>query len=517
VLREAGVTPDRPASKSLGKRARRGVAWSFLREGVTEVLLFPASMVMARLLTPEEFGVSAAALFFIQLAARLGDMGFNAALVRSKLVTEAHLSSVFVVHLCFGALACGTLVAAAPLVATFYGIPETGQIIRVASVTFLITPLGAVPGALLTRHMRFRETSLVDWFHCVAFAATSVGLAWMGFSFWSLVYGRMASMAVKVAARVYYARWRPSLKFEGHALRDVVSFGLGMHTRRLLEYAAGNLDNLMIGKLMGMTALGLYDKAFSTVDRFLTRLNTGGPAVMFRVFSIIHEDPARFQRGYARAILSASLLGVPFFAVLIATAPQLIVVLFGPAWTEAAPAFQLLCAAAMLRVLNAYASSAAMAAGRVWSEVWRQVAYVALMVAGIVIFRDWGPTGAAAAVLLATSAMTVLMHMLLRRVARLTWSQMLAPQAPAVMCAAGAVAVVLVVEYALRTALGTPSNWLLLACQALTVGVFCGAFVLFAPHAALRALVHETTADLAPGFLRRHRWVRWYLQAYEGR
>jgi PST family polysaccharide transporter len=508
---------DRPRSKSLGKKARRGVAWSFLREGITEVLLFPSSMVLARLLSPAEFGISAAALFFIQLSARLGDLGFNAAIVRSKVVTDLHLSSVFVVNLCFGVLAYATLMATAPLVGAFYGIPETGQIIRVAAISFLLTPFGAVPGALLTRNMRFRETSLVDWIHCLAFAGFSVGLAWMGFSYWSIVYGRVASVATQVAARIYYARWRPSLKFQGRALRDVLSFGLGMHMRRLLEYAAGNLDNVIVGKLMGMTALGLYDKAFSTMHRFLVRLNTGGPAVMFRVFSIIHEDAGRFQRGYSRAIMSASLLGFPFFAVLVATAPQFMVVLFGPAWRDTAQPFRLLCVAAMLRLLNAYASSASMAAGRVWSEVWRQLAYLVLVMGGIVAFRGWGPTGAAGAVLLATTVMAVLMHLLLQRVAHLTWGQILAPLSPAVLCAAGAVASVLVTEYALRTALGAAGDWLLLGCQALAACVFCAAFMLFAPHAELRALVHEATADLAPAFVRRHRLVQWYLQAYEGR
>ncbi len=497
--------------KALGKVAKKGVAWSFLREGVTEVLLFPASMVVSRLLTPAEFGITSAALFFIQLAARLSDLGFNAALVRSKVVSREHFTSVFVVNVSVGALAFLVLVFASPFIGAFYNNVAAGQILPIAAFSFLIAPFGAVPGAILTRDMRFRETSIVDWNYCLTFAVLSIVLAWMGFSYWSLVYARVASVAAQTLTRIYFARWRPSFRFSVDALRDVFSFGIGMHTRRLLDYTSGNFDNLVVGRLMGMDALGLYDKAFSTMSRFLGRMNTGGPTVMFRIFAMIHEEPARFRSAYSKVIMSATLLGFPILAVMAVTGEPLMVILFGANWSPAIVPFQILCAAGALKLLNSYASSAAQASGRVWLEVWRQVTYIVLIVAGLVAFRSWGPPGAAIGVLLATIVMSVMMHVLLRRVTGLTWWEIIRPQVPSLLCAAVVAAVTYAVGRAMRTGLEAPSQVSLLVVQGATAALAYVAFVFFAPHTGLRALVREMLVDLAPPFVTRHPWMQLYL------
>ena len=500
--------------KSFGKVAKKGVAWSFLREGVTEILLFPSSMIVARLLTPTEFGLTSAALFFIQLSARLSDLGFNAALVRSKTVTAAHFASVFIVNLGVGVLAYLLLVGLSPAIASFYDAPETGKILPVAALSFLIAPFGAVPGAMLTRDMRFREGGIVDWNYCLTFAVLSIVLAWMGFSYWSLVYARVASVGAQVLTRIYFTRWRPAFQFSWPALKEILSFGLGMHARRLLDYSAGNLDNLVVGKVMGMHALGIYDKAFSTTSRFLARMNAGGPSVMFRIFALIHEEPERFRRAYSRVVMSATILGFPILAGMIVAAPQLITVLFGSNWIAAVVPFQILCVAGFPKVINQYASAATQAAGLVWAEVTRQAIYVALIVGGIVAFGAWGPAGAAIAVVIATGVMTLLMHTLLKRVTKLSWLDILKPQAPGVFCAIAVAAGVSAAAFGLRAAFA-PSDFVLLVVQVATGMLIYVLFVLFAPHAALRALVHEMITDMAPAFLKRHRLLQWHIRLNE--
>jgi O-antigen/teichoic acid export membrane protein len=502
--------------KSLGKVAKKGVMWSFLREGVTEVLLFPSSMLVSRLLTPTEFGITSAALFFIQLAARLSDLGFNAALVRSKHVTREHFTSVFVVNVSIGVLAYAVLTGAAPFIGRFYNSPETGQILPFAALSFLIAPFGAVPGALLTRDLKFRELAIVDWNYCLTFALLSIVLAWMGYSYWSLVYARVASIGAQVLTRLYFTRWRPALRFKSAALRDVLSFGIGMHTRRLLDYTSGNLDNLVVGKTMGMGALGLYDKAYSTMNRFLNRLNTGGPAVMFRVFAMIHEEPERFRRAYSRVIMTATLVGLPILAIMFATAPHLIVVLFGANWRPAAVPFQLLCIAGALKQLTSYASSATQASGNVWSEVWRQLLYIAFIVGGIVALSPWGPTGAAAAVLMATAVMAVLMHLLLRRITGIAWADVVRPLVPGVLCASVGAGVAFLAEFLLVRSGVWTSEWLIFLTQGSSAVLACAAFVLFAPLRPLRDLVHELARDLAPAFLKRQAWFKAYVESWGG-
>ena len=499
--------------KALGKVAKRGVAWSFVREGVTEIVVFPASMVVARLLTPTEFGIAAAGLFFTQLAMKLSELGFNAALVRAKFIERIHLSTVFTINLLVGLAMFGALTALAPAVAEFYGAPETLNVVRLAAIGFLIFPLGAVPAALLTRNMRFRQTAMVDWFHSLTFAAGTIVLAWLGFSYMSPVYAKVAAIVVQAVSRIAFARWRPSLGISRAALAEIIPFGAGMYAKRLLEYAANHLDNVIVGKLFGMAALGFYDKAFSTMSRILTRFNGGGPNVSFRIFAIIHDQPQRFAHAYARVVTGASLVVFPIFGFLIAVAPHLMVVLFGEQWRPAAAPFQVLCLAGCFRVLNSYAGAAIQAAGWIWSQVWRQVLYTVLIVVTIVALRPFGVVGAAVGVLVATLVMTVTMHVLLKRLAAVDWSSLIRPVLPAAVGAVAVVAVSLLVEYALRVMAPSTPSWLILLCQVLAAGTFYASFILFVPIRAVRTLVSEVATDMLPAPVTRHRLVRRYLRA----
>jgi PST family polysaccharide transporter len=483
----------------------------FLREGVSEIIVFPSSMVLARLLTPREFGISAAAAVFILLSTRLSELGFNMALVRAKVLTPAHLSTVLYVNLIAGFVTFCALTAAAPYIATFYGIPEIRSMLPVAAISFLIAPLGTVPAALLMRDLRFREAAMVDWYQGLAFAVLTVVFALLGFSYWSFVYGRLGAVIVQNASRLYFAKWRPSFEYSSAALGDVFGFGAGVYVKRLLDYSAQNLDNLLVGKLMGVTALGVYDKAFSTMNRFLIRLNTSGPGVTFRIFAVIHEEPERFRRAYAKVMMSTSVFGFPLFGALSVMGTDLIVLLFGERWRPAGIPFQILCIAAALKVPTSYASAAIQATGRVWSEVWRQAAYVVAIVTSIYALRGLGVIGAAGAVLIATLMMALLMHVLLVRVSHLRWTEIAKPLMPGLAATLVTIAGVFAGGMLVRSVTHAPVLLLVLAVES-AVGTACFiAFVLGAPHSELRTLVRETAGDLAPPFLKRQPWVRQYL------
>jgi len=473
-------------------------------------------MILARLLTPREFGVAAASAFFMQLAGRLFEFGFNATLVRSKTIEPIQMSTIFVTQLVVGVAMYFVMVTLAPWIGVFFQMPEATTVLPVAALAFLIGPWGSIPAALLQRRFEYKKSTTVDWVQLLVTSVTNIAFAMLGYGYMSIIYGRLSSSVAAQVMRIYFAKWRPSFKFSWAALRAVFPTSSAFFAKRLLDYMAQNGDNLVVGKVQGLTALGLYDKAYSTMNRFLVRLNTGGPGVMFRIFAVIHEEPERFRRAYTKVMLSASMLGFPFFATLIAMAPQLMLVMFGPQWSSAAAPFALLCASGSFKLLNTYASSATQAAGRIWSEVWRQILFVAMIVGFIFAFRDWGPTGAAAGVLCATVVMTVLMHWLLHRVTHLPWSRILKPLVPALVCSAGVAGVVIALEYAMRMAIPRPGPWLLVACQAPVAALFVAGFALFAPFGDLRDLVLELTDTLAPKAIKQHRWARAYLRAHSG-
>ena len=286
---------DGPKRQWYGKTAKRGVAWSFVREAGTELIATPTGLLLARMLTPFDFGIAASAVFFVTLATRLTNFGFNLALARIKVLKPEHESSVFVVTLGVGAAAYAILASSGRLMAAFFHAPQLTQIMPIAALGFVITPFGTVPAALMSRNLQFRRNAICDWIQGIAGATTVLTMAYMGFGYWSLIYNQVASDIASTIAKIVLSGWRPSLRFSLEAIKDLFSFGAGVFAKRLLDYTAGNVDNLVVGRTLGMSALGFYDKGFVTVRRILNRLNTGGPMVSFRVLSLIYEEPDRFQ------------------------------------------------------------------------------------------------------------------------------------------------------------------------------------------------------------------------------
>ncbi len=492
------MTPGRkPKKESYGRTAKKGAAWAAVRQGGHELMAIPFSMVMARLLTPREFGVAVAASFFVLLAAKLTQFGFGAAIVRVKEVREEHTSSVFVVSLVTGALSYAVLALAAPAIGRFFQSPDAGALVRVAALTFVISPFGSVAAALITRAMDFRSIALADWTDSLVGSVATIALALAGWSYWSIVYGQVLATAVRVVLQMYLARWRPSLRFSRAALRELLSYGLGVQTKRLLEYAASNLDTLVVGRMLDMTALGFYDKAFSTMGRLVNRLTLG--QAPFRIFSIIHEDRERFRRAYERLILSVTMLGYPVLTACIVVATPLFEVLYGRQWQAAVLPFQVLCAGGMLKLLNNYGSQANEAVGAIWHQAARQAVGTVLVVIGAAVGSFyWGIFGAALGVTIAMAILTVSMQELVRRATGFSWRAMLAPQIPAIVCAAVLAGMLFGTMRLLARVVPHAPAWQQLGAL-LAVGATCFTlFVLFSPFPALRGLVAETVEDLLP-------------------
>jgi len=381
-------------------------------------------------------------------------------------------------------------------VGAFFRSPETAQILPIASLVFLIVPIGTVPNALLARDLRYREITYISWINTLSSAVSTVLFAWFGFGFWSLVYGQLISAVASTLAKILYARWRPTIGFKIRAARETLSFGAAIYVLRLLEYGALNLDSLAVGRTMGMATLGFYDKAFNLMQRVSDRLNQAGPTISFRVFAVIQDEEERFRKGYRKVILSITLIAYPLLAGLGFAAYPLFEVLFGRPWLQAALPFQILCLAGALKTLNTYAASVVEARGKAWAETWRQGLYALLIVGGVVGLSPWGTVGAAIAVLAATVVMGLLMHQLLKATTPLTWDDILSPQVPALVCVAGMSLLLVGARYLLGR--WSPTALVELTVYAAVCAVFLAGFVWFTPRRDVRNLVDDVVEHLLP-------------------
>jgi PST family polysaccharide transporter len=350
----------------------------------------------------------------------------------------------------------------------------------------------------MVRNLQFRLTAATDWIGGLAEAIAAISLAFAGFGYWSLVYARLVGTVFNVGAKIAFGRWVPSLRFSRAAIGELFSFASGLFAKRLLDYAANNLDNLVVGRTLGIVSLGFYDKAFVTMNKVLMRINTGGPGVSFRIFSLIYEDPERFRRAYRRVLLATSLMSFPLLAALSASAHDLIVVLYGPRWAPAVVPFQVLCAAAALKIINEYAGSAAQAVGKIWGQVWRQAVYALMIVICVAAFRFWGLRGAAFGVLVATVVMTLLMYGLLVRLTGMRAADLAIPALPGIVAAVGTAGVELLVRAAILSVHPAARHWELLFVELAAGATFYAAYLKFHPSRQVRTLLREVAADLAP-------------------
>jgi O-antigen/teichoic acid export membrane protein len=474
--------------------------WAYVRTGIYALVGIPTTIVLARLLSPADFGIAAAAVFFGELASRLSSGGLGVALVRTKELREDHISSVFVVNVVMSAVGALALVAAAPAIGRFYGAPEVGWLLPVVTLNFVLGALSMVQQALLARDLRYKEMATLGGLDLTVSSVTAVIFAASGLSFWSLVLGKVCGAFVKWIGGIWLVGWHVRLRFVPAAARELSSFALGIYTKGTLEHFARNVDSILIGRLLGVTALGFYDKAFSIINRVFNKMTVVGPNVSFRIFSIIQDEPERFRRAYRRVIMTVTLVGYIVLGALGAMAPQLIVVALGEKWSPSVLPFQILCFAFALKLIDQYATSASNARGWVWPQVGFKVVKVACLIGGIYLASPWGINGVAIAVLGAGVVNFLLMQTLMRRATGLGWLDVLQPQVPALVSTALLVGLLLGAAAAVHAVHAAPA--VILIAQVAAAALFLLAFAWWCPFREARELMHEVVSDVSPRLAR---------------
>jgi O-antigen/teichoic acid export membrane protein len=487
---------ERPAN--LNRAVKAGTAWLMLERGGIQALNFVASMILARLLAPEEFGVFGVALMFTGLSSRLAKFGFGMAFVRLPAVRPDHTAALFVIMLVTnGAIALG-LMAASPFVATFFRSALAGQVLAVMSLNFLVRCLGGCPSALLRRRLDFRSTTIGGVTDGMVKLVVSCTLAFQGFGVWSLVYAELVGGISEKLFLVRASGWWPSLRASRAAIRDLFGFGMGISLKSTFTYLTENVDNFIIGRHLGLGPLGFYEKAYRLMNLPVAEISARLNAVLFPVFARIHDDGGRLRAALRKTVLTLTFIGYPLFGTLVVLGPQLIAIMYGPAWTTTIVPFQILCLVGPMRIITNLASSVINATGSIGPEVRRRmVLFVLLIVAVFAGASLGGINGVAVGVAVVNVLGALMMLTLLCRVtsARLVQDLWVPQSLP--LAGAGALAIV---GYACREwAVSEGFGALGVVVLAAPAGAAAYAAVLFlARTEALVALALELRGDLAP-------------------
>ncbi|WP_046867451.1 lipopolysaccharide biosynthesis protein [Microvirga massiliensis] len=421
------------ANHGLTERAVAGVLWTSLAMGAQAVLQLVALVVMARLLSPSEFGVFSAVLVVIGFSTIFSQLGVGPALVQRPVLEERHLRVGFTLSLLFSLGLVTTVWVGAPAIARFFAIPEMIKVLRLACLVFACQGCSAVAEALAQRQLRFRWLAGVDsGAFAAGFIAVGPVLAWFGFGIWALVGAYLIQHFVRMIWLLAALAHPKRLLLEGQTIRELLYFGGGFTLARIGNYLAGQGDNLVVGRCLGPQLLGLYAHSHQLMTAPAVLVGQVLDRVLFPTMALVQLEPARLARAYRSGTAICTLVILPTSVVLAIVAPELVLVLLGPAWVGAVIPFQVLTLGMLFRASYKLSDSVARATGAVYRRAWRQAIFALAVIGGAFVGQHWGLGGVAIGVLAAITLNFVLMTELSLRLTGMSWSDFGAAHLPGI-------------------------------------------------------------------------------------
>jgi PST family polysaccharide transporter len=299
------------------------------------------SAILARLLTPSDFGLIAMVLVFSNFAAIFSGFGLQSAIVQKKEVSDEALSSIFWINVGLGALLTLALAASAPLIAAFYSQPRLTPIVVFISTTFFITSFANVHYGLLTKRMNFKALAIIESCAIGISGPIAIFLAFAGYGVWSLAWYTVLSTVFTVVFTWIYARWVPHFLLGLQHVKGLLGFGANLTGFTFVNYFAQNMDNLLIGRFLGSAPLGFYNLAYNLLLLPSSNISNVVGRVMFPALSAIQHDKQLVREAYVRANRYIAAVAFPLMIWVLVTAPQLIRVVYGPKWISVIPLIQI--------------------------------------------------------------------------------------------------------------------------------------------------------------------------------
>jgi O-antigen/teichoic acid export membrane protein len=332
---------------NLRQKTLSGLFWILAERVGLRVVQFLPTLVLARLLTPEEFGLVGMLAIFIALAQVFLDSGFGAALIQKRDATYTDECSIFYFNIVVGGLAVLVLYFAAPLIAAFYNQPLLIPLTRWLSLDILLKSFSLIQTTRLSRALDFRTQTMSNLFATLCAGVIGVAAAHYGLGVWSLVVQTLANTFLCTAALWRLSAWRPALRFSFVSLRGMFGFGSQILVSGLLAVFYDNFYQMFIGKVFSAGPLGYYTRAATLRGVVIDATSHTVGRVMYPALASINDDAERLRHGFRKSALLSTFIHFPLMIGLIVTARPLITLLFSARWADSVLLFQLMCVAAL--------------------------------------------------------------------------------------------------------------------------------------------------------------------------
>ena len=395
------------STDDLRGRVLRGGVTRVTAQGVLFVTRLGSVVVLARLLDPSEFGLVNMVTVFTGLIGLFRDAGLSMLTVQRPTISHEQLSALFWVNVLVGAALMAVCAAVSPAIAAFYGEPRLLAVALALSAGFLVSGAAVQPAALLNRHMRFTAMAAAEVIACAVGLCLGIVLAALGWSYWALV-GMNLSQSIAFCLAVWaVARWLPSRPRRGVGMTSMMRFGGAVSANSFLMYLAYNTDKLLLGRVAGAEALGVYGRAYALVNVPTQVLDQAISSVAISALSRLQGDDERFRNYFLKGYALFAAIMVPIGVACMLFADDVVLVLLGSKWTTVAPLFRSLAPTVVAIALVNPIGWLLFATARVGRAVRMALVIALVLVASYSSGLPYGPQGVAVGFSVAMAALVV--------------------------------------------------------------------------------------------------------------
>lgn len=340
------------AEQNLKSSAVNGAIWTGIEKFSRHAAQFIIGIILARKLSPDDFGVIGMLAIFIAIAQTFTDSGLSSALIQKKDRTDVDCSTIFFFNIGVGILLYLLLFATSPLIADFYNMPILTDVTRVVALSLILSGLTAVQNARLTIALRFKTLSLIAIISMVVTGTTGIALAYSGWGVWALVFQTIAGQAVTSICTWYSSRWMPKMEFSTKSFKQLWGFGSNLLCSSLINTIYSNLYTLVIGKRFTSAEVGFYNRGNHFALLPAQTIQDMAVKVNFPILAKMQDDDERLLKAYKKLLTVPLYVLYPILIGLAVIAEPLILVLIGEKWLPCVPIMQVLCIGYMFSPLT---------------------------------------------------------------------------------------------------------------------------------------------------------------------
>ncbi len=381
--------------KDLKEKTIRGGMARLAAQGANFSIRLVSLVILARLLDPKDFGLVGMVTAFTGVLTLIRDFGLSAAAIHRPNITEDQLSNLFWINMVVGCLFGLIALAVSPAIAAFYHEPRLVGVTAVLALAFVFNAAGLQHGVILQREMRFTALATITTISQLIGTFVAIFGAMLGYGYWALVVMGITLPATTTIGFWIATRWFPGMPRRGVGMRSMMRFGGTITVNTLILYAANNLDKVLLGRVFGEEALGLYGRAFQLVSIPTDNLNSAAGEVAFAALSRLQDDPSRFRNYFLKGYSLVLALTVPITFCCALFANDMIRVLLGPKWMAAAPILRFLAPTILAFAIVNPLGWMMQSLGLVGRSLKLSLVFAPLMIAGYMAGLSHGPIGVA--------------------------------------------------------------------------------------------------------------------------